>query len=54
MSDCEGEKGESRKLTIVSSPMDDDWDGAWAGEVLLTAERIGMNRGCRVEEGHKK
>lgn len=33
-------------LTIVSGPMDDDWDGAWAGEVLLTADRIIMNRGC--------
>lgn len=55
MSDWEGREGESRTLTIVSGPMDDDWDGAWAGKVLLlTAERIRMNRGCRVEEGHKK
>lgn len=57
LEDSERLEGRRRKqtLTIVSGPMDDDWDGAWAGEVLLlTAERIRMNRGCRVEEGHKK
>lgn len=36
--------GKRRVLTIVSGPMDDDWDGAWVGEVL-TAERIRMNGG---------
>lgn len=44
-----------RILTIVSGPMDDDWDGAWVGEVLLTAEiRMNGGWGCWVEESHKK
>jgi hypothetical protein len=33
-------------LTVVSGPMDDDWDDAGARKLLVTAEGIIMNRGC--------
>jgi hypothetical protein len=39
VSDCGVRVGERRMLTVVSGPMDDDWDDGWAGEAAGDGEQ---------------